>query len=85
VINFFLVITNDRSVLNISVNGNYNILIKKLKFIDSDINSIFLINFKFILLTSEDNAQIWSIITKEIKDESCLIFLKFLLIKILFK
>lgn len=84
-INFFLVITNDRSVLNISVNGNYNILIKKLKFIDSDINSIFLINFKFILLTSEDNAQIWSIITKEIKDESCLIFLKFLLIKILFK
>ena len=84
-INFFLVITNDRSVLNISVNGNYNILIKKLKFIDSDINSIFLINFKFILLTSEDNAQIWSIITKEIKDESCLIFLKFLLIKNLFK
>ena len=80
-----MVITNDRSVLNISVNGNYNILIKKLKFIDSDINSIFLINFKFILLTSEDNAQIWSIITKEIKDESCLIFLKFLLIKILFK
>ena len=84
-INFFFVITNDRSVLNISVNVNYNILIKKLKFIDSDINSIFLINFKFILLTSEDNAQIWSIITKEIKDESCLIFLKFLLIKNLFK
>lgn len=71
---FFLASIDDGIILNISIDENGNIFIEDKKFIKGDINSLFLKNFKSILITSEENAQIWTNQSKENKDESCLIF-----------
>ena len=70
---FFLASADDGIILNISIDENSNIFIKDKKFINGDINSLFLKNFKSILITSEENAQIWTTQSKENEDK-CIIF-----------
>lgn len=68
--NFFLASTSEGIILEIKINQNNKTEIKEKKFIDDEMNSLFLKNFKSLLFTSENNIQVWTILSKEDKNSA---------------
>ena len=73
----FLASTKDGTIIEININNNKdNIIdIKEKKLINSQINSVYLKNFKTFIFTDDNNIQIWNIPRKKTNgDGNCKIF-----------
>ena len=62
---FFLASTKDGKILQIHFNKDNQLDIKEKKFYNTQINSLFLKNYKTILFTDDNSIQIWNIKKKE--------------------